>query len=178
MESQKEKIKCLRCNRTKAKHLFGKGGKGYYCKKCVTNHSKESRAKLKDSDYIKYKSQQFRSNWVRRARQHGVSLDEIPKSTEIASWLQTQLPFKCFFTGQDLGRDFGVDHKVPIARGGSFSLDNLCITNISINGAKGVMTSEEFSALLKVVLKWEDKGEALLRRLMLSNVTYNKRGYK
>lgn len=173
-----EKKKCLRCNRKKAEHLFGKGGKGLYCKRCVTNCSKESRLKLKDKDFIKYKSQQFRSNWVRRARQHNVDLSEVPTSLEIAEWLKTQLPFTCFFTGTDLGRDFGVDHKVPIARGGSFGIENLCITNVSINGAKGVMTSDEFSALLSIVLKWEDKGEAILRRLMLSNVTYGKRGYK
>lgn len=102
----------------------------------------------------------------------GLTIDQIPKISEIKEWLEKQYPYSCYFTEEKLGRDFGVDHKIPVARGGSFMLDNLCITSMFINGAKGVMTEEEFKQLLKIISTWEDKGKSLLVRLRSSNTMF------
>ena len=123
------------------------------------------KAEMKDTDFHKWKATQFRSNWRRRAKLHGISADHVPKVNEIIDWLDSQKPFTCFYTGEKLERDFGVDHIVSLARGGSFSLDNLCITNPFINGAKGSMTGDEFKALLELIRTWEDGGQEVLRRL-------------
>lgn len=127
---------------------------------------------LKENDFHKWKATQFRSNWRRRAKGFGTDLNEVPKVPEIIQWLDKQTPFTCFFTGEKLGREFGVDHIVPVARGGSFKLDNLCITSPFINGAKGTMTGGEFIGLLNLIKSWDDNGKDLLRRLRSSNTMF------
>lgn len=127
---------------------------------------------MKDDDFHKWKAIQFRSNWRRRAKLVGANLEELPSLKEITAWLNEQSPFKCFFTGQELQREFGVDHIVPVARSGSFKLDNLCITHPFINGAKGAMTGEEFIQLLELISTWEDQGKDILRRLRSSNTMF------
>ena len=92
-------------------------------------------------------------------------IKEVPSVKEIVDWLDKQVPFTCFYTGEKLEREFGVDHIVSLTRGGSFRLDNLCITNPFINGAKGSMTGDEFKALLELISTWEDGGKEVLRRL-------------
>ena len=123
------------------------------------------KAEMKDTDFHKWKATQFRSNWRRRAKIHGVDVKEVPTVKEIIDWLDKQVPFTCFYTGEKLEREFGVDHIVSLTRGGSFSLDNLCITNPFINGAKGSMTGDEFKSLLDLISTWEDGGKEVLRRL-------------
>jgi 5-methylcytosine-specific restriction endonuclease McrA len=61
-----------------------------------------------------------------------------------------------------------VDHKIAIARGGSFALDNLVLVSKKLNMAKGVMSDDEFMELLCLTSKWEDSGASLLRRLSVS----------
>lgn len=162
-----ETRKCPSCNRTKKLRLFSK--KKCWCKACEKRAVNVYRSNLKEEDFHKWKSYQFRSNWRRRAKQQGADLTTVPTIKEIQKWLESQYPYKCYFTGESLDRQFGVDHIVPVSRGGTFDLKNLCITSPFINGAKGTMTETEFKALLKLIWKWEDKGKQLLQRLVVSN---------
>lgn len=130
---------------------------------------------MKQVDFLKWKATQFRSNWLARARKNGADLTTVPSRDAIKEWLEQQSPLICSFTKEKLDREFGVDHIVPVARGGAYSLDNLCITSSFINGAKGAMTGEEFKQLLKTISKWEDKGKDILRRLRSSNTMFGGR---
>jgi 5-methylcytosine-specific restriction endonuclease McrA len=117
-----------------------------------------------------WKATQLRSNWIRRARQHNIGPEEVPPVQEILIWLLKQIPFTCYYTGESLSeRSFGVDHKVSIFRGGGFNLENLAVTSLKINGAKGDLSEEEFRQLLNTISTWEDRGVRLLRRLSWSN---------
>ena len=173
--SQEEKKKCCRCQKTKRIGLFSKGN--HWCKACYKKKSLKYRTELKQVDFLKWKATQFRSNWVSRARKNGADITTVPSRDAIKEWLEQQSPLICSFTKEKLDREFGVDHIVPVARGGSYSLDNLCITSSFINGAKGAMTGDEFKQLLKLTSKWEDKGKGLLSRLRASNNMFgNKKG--
>jgi len=163
----KAKKKCQKCNRTKALRLFSKNQT--WCKSCFKKWRQNRIVNLKNEDFFDYKAIQFRNNWRRRAKSAGVDPDVVPSRVEIKEWLESQYPFKCFFTGVDLDRNFGVDHYVSIIRGGSFGFDNLVITSQEINGAKGSMTGDEFKSLLNTIRNWEDGGQEILQRLRASN---------
>ena len=164
--------KCPQCNRNKKLHLFSKN-QGW-CKACSKKYRQQHTANLKEHDFHKYKATQFRSNRIRKAKQMGVDIKEVPSRLDIIDWLNKKYPYTCYFTGEALDRKFGVDHMIPIARGGSFGLSNLCITSPFLNGAKGAMTVDEFKQLLKLISKWEDKGKGILARLQVSNSMFGK----
>jgi 5-methylcytosine-specific restriction endonuclease McrA len=171
--------KCLRCNRNKQLHLFSKDknrkdGLNCYCKSCIKTLRATLITTQKTENFIQYKAKQFRSNWRRRAINNGIDPNTVPTTIEINNWLHTKYPFVCEYTGKVLGNDFGVDHKVSIFRGGTFSLDNLAITSKQINGAKGDLTEEEFRQLLNLISNWEDQGTRLLRRLTWSNSMFQR----
>lgn len=161
---------CYTCKRDKGVHLFG------LCKSVCKSCEKKAKAKKKldmtDSEFIKYKAKQLRANWYSRAKKYSIAENKayyIPTTKEIAVWLKDQEPYQCWFTGKFLGRDYGVDHLIPLARGGSLELSNLCIIDTKLNRAKGDMLEDEFSALLSIVAAWEDRGASLLKRLQASN---------
>jgi 5-methylcytosine-specific restriction endonuclease McrA len=51
------------------------------------------------------------------------------------------------------------DHKVPVARGGTHTLDNLFAVCEDCNRCKGNLTYEFFIALMAAVDKWPDRGD-------------------
>lgn len=169
--------KCTVCNRTKGLHLFGKlkqspDGLNWRCKACHRRYMREYKQNLQEEDFVKHKSRQLRSNWRQRAKGLGQDPDSVPTATEIAAWLHEQTPWTCWYTGEALGREFGVDHLQPLDRGGSFDLDNVALTIPEVNVAKGAMTEHEFQELLDMVRDWEDRGDAILRRLRSSGHIY------
>lgn len=54
----------------------------------------------------------------------------------------------CFYTGVSINlenaNEYSLDHKIPISRGGSRSLDNLALSSQKINYMKHNLTPEEF----------------------------------
>ena len=62
----------------------------------------------------------------------------------------------CYLSGEkiDIGNssNYALDHKIPISRGGSLTLENLGFTNIDINQMKHDKTPEEFIEMCKKVL--------------------------
>jgi hypothetical protein len=53
----------------------------------------------------------------------------------------------CFYCGQLL-RDFHIDHKIPVSRGGSNDISNIVISCALCNRRKYTKTAEEFIALI------------------------------
>ena len=171
--------KCPGCNRTKKRHLFVKnrsrgGGVSSLCKLCEKRYRAAKKADWKEADYAGWKAEALRSNWLARARLRGVDKEEVPTKVEIKEWLLSQLPWTCYYTGEALGTDIGVDHKVALARGGGYGLDNLVLVSKKLNMAKGVMSDAEFMELLCLTARWEDGGASILKRLAGSGRTFSK----
>lgn len=63
---------------------------------------------------------------------------------------------KCYLTGRPIdwndNESYAFDHREPVSKGGSNSLDNLELAHPQANQAKDCMTVEEFLALCKEVL--------------------------
>lgn len=147
------------------------------CKKCKVekrktnrNYTKEkysakkNKQKVKKENPILFKARQLRSSLLSRSKD-----PEIKKGTptvqELEAWLTREKHY-CHYSGIQLTIEkITVDHKTPVSRGGNNSLENLCIASHHMNTAKGKMNEKEFFQLLKLVSKWEDKGESILKRL-------------
>lgn len=131
---------------------------------------------LKKTNFFQYKASQARSSWRTRAKKFGLNLDDVPTRVEIQEWLEAQDPIRCYLSGSFISNEvMELDHKTPLSRKGSLKLSNCGITSRFYNNVKGQMTEKEFRALLKTVSKWEDKGDAIFKRLMASNHIYRKR---
>jgi 5-methylcytosine-specific restriction endonuclease McrA len=88
-----------------------------------------------------------------------------PTTEEIYAWL-TGHSLVCEYSGIKLDvSDITVDHRTPIARGGTNELENLAICSNHMNTAKGRMNEYEFRSLLKIIKHWEDGGQGILKRL-------------
>ena len=176
---------CTKCNQYKLWDSFvkvslekTKTGKSAECKKCKVEQrrkdgrnytreklsEKQRRAILKRDNPYLLKARLIRTRLIGRFKdKENKSL--TPSAEIILEWLQNQ-EIKCFYSGVTLDLDnITIDHKIPIKRGGTNKLSNLCIASHHMNSAKGSMTDREFKALLKLISKWEDGGNSLLRRL-------------
>jgi len=175
--------KCSKCNRSKKLHLFAKRksaplGVTSICKACHRKNYGWKRLRevsLNDDEaFITWKAKQLRSNWLARASKTE-QRDQVPVISDIADWLRSQIPWTCHYTGVEVThKTFGVDHKEPVSRGGSYGLSNLIITTQGINGAKGAMSDLEFHSLIALVSKWEDAGVGILKRLRSSSNMFRK----
>lgn len=125
--------------------------------------AKERNKRLKKDNPILYKARITRSRLLSRVSQDIKAT--TPTVDELISWFTNQ-PLICYYSGVPLQLfKLHIDHKTPVARGGTNALSNLCLASHHMNTAKGKMTEKEFRQLLKVISKWEDKGDSLLRRL-------------
>lgn len=65
-----------------------------------------------------------------------------------------QQDYRCFFTGRKLSPDVAsVDHMLPISRGGTNTIDNVCVVHADVNRAKGTLTVSEFVELCREVVE-------------------------
>jgi hypothetical protein len=131
---------------------------------------------MRRTNWSQWKASQVRSSWRERAKKYGLPLEDVPSRPEIQEWLEKSHPLQCYFTGGFISQDVvELDHKDPLSRGGSLTLKNVGITSRWYNNIKGQMSEKEFRLLLKLVSKWEDKGDALFKRLSASNHMYNRK---
>lgn len=57
-----------------------------------------------------------------------------------------------YFTYNDKSRRKGsIDHMIPVSRGGTHDLDNLCLACVNCNQLKGDMTDKEFFVYLRKI---------------------------
>jgi 5-methylcytosine-specific restriction endonuclease McrA len=126
--------------------------------------AKKNKQRVKKENPVLYKARELRSRLLSRSKDPGIK-QTTPTIPELEKWL-TRGEYICYYSGAVLTLDtVTVDHKVPVSKGGSNELDNLCIASNHMNTAKGNLTAEEFMDLLLLIRKWNDQGEGLLRRL-------------
>ena len=70
-----------------------------------------------------------------------------------------------------------IDHRQPMSRGGTSSLDNLCVCCKQCNQAKGNMTEVEWRSLLYIFAGFEDGGERIIKRLVAAGNMYRRWGH-
>ncbi len=101
-------------------------------------------------------------------RKNGGDL-EIPSVTSIEDWFKS-LPdnaWVCYYSGEPLSiRDFSVDHKIPVSRGGTHDFTNIALCTKNMNYAKGPLNDTEFKDILNTISNWdEDSRSKFLMRL-------------
>ncbi len=66
--------------------------------------------------------------------------------------------YLCALSGRPLEpATAGVDHVVPVSRGGSHDIENVQVIHRDVNQAKSTMTNEEFIAMCREVVAWADR---------------------
>lgn len=62
--------------------------------------------------------------------------------------------FRCAMTGRPLQPETAtLDHKIPIAKGGTHDINNLWVVHCEVNSAKGTMSTEEFVSVCRDVVR-------------------------
>jgi len=80
-----------------------------------------------------------------------------PVSTENVLRLLDHQGHRCALTGRRLtSHTAALDHIVPIRRGGEHAIENTQVLHKDVNRAKGALTSEEFLAMCREVVRWCD----------------------
>jgi len=65
--------------------------------------------------------------------------------------------YRCALSGRPLTPETAsIDHIVPVARGGTHDMSNVWIVDHRVNLAKGVMTTEEFVAMCREVVEYQN----------------------
>lgn len=182
-QQKQELKKCSSCKQLKQKSEYtknksNKDGISHICRLCrkenrknnyTLEKSRKSRESSKNKNIIRFRCNQFRNNTKKRTEL------PLPCLDDLENLVRTSLPNGCSYTKKELtGDDFGIDHKIPLKRGGTNDIKNLCVVDQKINKAKGNMTDKEFLSLLKVISKWEDGGESLLSKLRAANTIFRR----
>jgi 5-methylcytosine-specific restriction endonuclease McrA len=174
---------CTRCLRYKTwdnyrKNTKAKTGHQETCKSCrkegrgkrdikqEKQQASKRREVLKKLDPFLVKARDLRSRLLSRFKTDQQAFKQTtPTTEEIYAWL-TGHSLVCEYSGIKLDvSDITVDHRTPIARGGTNELENLAICSNHMNTAKGRMNEYEFRSLLKIIKHWEDGGQGILKRL-------------
>lgn len=80
--------------------------------------------------------------------------EEKPTSQALHEMIVKQR-FRCALSGVKLKpKHASLDHKLPVAKGGSDLIDNLQWVSTKVNRAKGTMTDEEFIEMCQAVANW------------------------
>lgn len=145
---------------------------------------KERNSKLIAEDILWLKAKRTRTLLLNRSKKYDISIySNSPTSKEIYEWFKSQKK-ECYYSKEPLEYTeytllghksiITIDHKIPLNRGGTNSLDNLCICLRRINSIKGTMTEDEFLSLLELTNNWEDKGKSLFIRLQMGAFQFRK----
>jgi hypothetical protein len=151
---------CRKCDTEKPDSDFGKNkrrptGLQDWCKVCMNQWTvvkREQRREYRSRNLRSinaYKNQWRRDNpdrkrgydAIRRAR----SLDQLGEvSPDIQKKLWCSQEGRCFYCTVILGKDYHMDHKTPLSRGGLHDDSNLCLACPACNMQKHDKTVEEF----------------------------------
>ena len=129
----------------------------------MRRHTKTKRTCLQ---WVAWKARSLRGSFRAVARRHGRDVAEVPSVAELEMWLQGAITLGCYYCMVALTpKNFSVDHKRPVSRGGSNTIENFAQTCLGCNLAKGSMTEHEFQCLRRLLATWDDYGKAVLARL-------------
>jgi CRISPR/Cas system Type II protein with McrA/HNH and RuvC-like nuclease domain len=89
-----------------------------------------------------------------------MSVDDNKVTAKRLRRLLEKQGYKCFFSGRPLEPNTAsVDHLLPVSRGGTNTIDNVCVVHMDINRAKGTLTASEFIGLCREVVEHANRYE-------------------
>lgn len=131
----------------------------------------------KKTDYWKWKANQLISNFQTRHKKIKKEYTYHRKRADYADILATKMT-RCEYCDCKLNKtNFGVDHKMPLSRGGDTTDENLAYCCQQCNSAKGEMSHTEFHGLMNLVVTWEDKGKYIMRKLRAAALVFRRRRF-
>lgn len=72
-----------------------------------------------------------------------------------------QQGYRCAISGRELTpKTTSLDHIHPLSRGGAHGIANVWVVDHQVNSAKGTLTFQEFVAMCRDVVQYQDKSEA------------------
>jgi 5-methylcytosine-specific restriction endonuclease McrA len=133
--------------------------------KLLVDERKKMRLKQKESDFMR-KSLSVYNGQKKRAADLNKT---IPFDIDtFRSWLKPKVDTECTCGTKMTLKRLAIDHKVPIARGGGWSLDNLACICQPCNFRKGQLLPDEFDRLREFAQTLTPESrEDLWRRLTL-----------
>lgn len=145
-DSEKKRVK------SQSRNPLGKKV-GAFKSRCTKESWRTFRTKVKGFKKRNKGMGRARTNW----RVHNVSQPYTCKDVVEKIGLK---PI-CYLTGRKINLNkpsqYSLDHIIPTAKGGSNDLNNLGITCIEVNHAKGSLSLKEFYSLCEEVLAWRNK---------------------
>lgn len=115
------------------------------------SYREANREKLREDARVYYRSHPAQYTASRSARRARVVLAGGVWGPEDWYLLIRAHKFQCFYCGER--KPLTADHRVPLARGGSNEIENIVPACRACNGAKHLMTDEEFIAKRKGLLE-------------------------
>jgi len=172
---------CSKCEVYKSWDNFSSAPRGpnlkrSACKKCRSSDPKQrvwaKTWRGKNTNKIKTMKDtddplRLKAKGVRNGMKRG-SKETIPTTSDIYKWLSSITEWVCYYTSEKLDvRNFSVDHKIPLYRGGTNEITNLCICSKEVNSLKGIFTDTEFFEFLALIENCSsDLREILIKRLV------------
>lgn len=69
--------------------------------------------------------------------------------------------YRCAISGRELTPETAsLDHRIPVAAGGTHSIANIDIVHRQVNAAKGTMSLKEFVVMCREVVNYQDNKPA------------------
>lgn len=149
--NEKAEKHCRRCDTTKPMSGFARqrrtaDGMQAWCKECNADYRRTHRAnqKARMEEYKKDPLFLKLKDGVQRARV--LAVPAVSSEDLLAYWdANGILADHCYYSGVRLSGDWHLDHKVPLSRGGTHTVDNLVPCTPEVNMQKGRLTADEFA---------------------------------
>lgn len=143
-------ITCRRCKTTKNITEFNTDkkvidGRRKICKTC-DNKRIQIRRELN-------KQELSESYWNRRAESANYRVNKNKKAGINGTQLKNiydELNKKCYYCGNQL-TEMHIEHKTPLSKNGTHSIDNITISCPTCNRMKNTMTEDEFITMIKTI---------------------------
>ncbi len=111
--------------------------------------------RLRFQDWESWRGSTLRMQFLRLKKLYAHHGDP-PTRQEMIAWVREAV-MVCTYCQRDLTtKNFSVDHRQPVSRGGRSTFDNLVSCCKRCNDLKGALTEAEYRALLALVLTWDE----------------------
>jgi hypothetical protein len=116
---------------------------------CRNAHHKQNPGRSYTNSVRRHQVDPYRAriyDGARKAREFGCEVVQQFSSAELLSYWEAQGidPTRCYYTGEELGADFHLDHMTPLSQGGAHAVWNIVPCSPVANMSKQDRTAEEY----------------------------------
>ena len=124
-----------------------------WCKECRVGQRRTAYLRRSAQESESYKAWRLAHPEAARAKSANYRARKLTAdgafSADDVVYLYTDQQQSCAYCGNTLLAGYHVEHRIPLIRGGSNSLENLCLACPTCNLRKGAKTDQEFLAILQ-----------------------------